>query len=421
MAVCPRSRFDKDTSRAGLCDASARLRGAENGGRQVDGAMSGGGAARVSVLMTTYNGARTIGESIASVLAQSFADFELIVVDDCSTDTTPALLAAIADPRIRILRNARNLGIVGARNVGFLACRGEYVAALDHDDLAAPTRLAQQVALLDAEPAVVMAGTQVRELAPDGRVVHTRYGTGNTPVVMRWQLHLRNPYSYSAMMFRAEAIRRLGVFMREAAVYSDDYDLYLRLARVGEVALLPEVLCTYRNHQTNTTHAVKPVMDANAAAILTEAYAPFLGTEAAEAARLIVRHVTNGRPPPDAATLRSLGIYLHRLLEGFLEAYQPAPADATRIREFTGQVWWHSVRAAMRRGRPWLVAEHIRARSLRAGFRASLGDAASSFAIGLLRAPRRRPATPPHSASPAPEKRPAASPPAPSPQPGSPP
>ncbi len=390
-------------------------------GRKVSDEITGGTPPRVSVLMTTYNGARTIGESIASVLAQSFADFELVVVDDCSTDATPALLAAIADPRIRVVSNARNLGIVGARNAGFEACRGEYVAALDHDDLAAPARLARQVALLDAEPSVVLAGTQVRELAPDGRVVPTSYGSGNTPVVMRWQLHLRNPYSYSAMMFRADAVRRLGGFMREPAVYSDDYDLYLRLARVGEVALVPEVLCTYRNHETNTTHAVKPAMDANAAAILAEAYAPFLGAEAGDAARLIVQHITNGRPPPGAATQRRLGRYLHRLLAGFLEAYRPAPADEARIREFTGQLWWHCVRAAMRRGRPWLVGEHLRARSLRRGFHASLGDAAASFAIGLVRASQVGTATPPRSVPPAPGTRQAASPAVPSPHPGSPP
>jgi hypothetical protein len=223
------------------------------------------------------------------------------------------------------------------------------------------------------------------------------------------------------MMFRAAAIRGLGAFMRETAVYSDDYDLYLRLARVGEVALLPEVLCTYRNHQSNTTHSVKPTMDANAAAILAAVYAPFLGAEAEDAARLIVRHVTNGRAPPDGATLRRLGFYLHRLLEGFLETYRPAPADEARIREFTGQVWWHSVRAAMRRGRPWLVGEHLRARALRAGFHASLGDAAASFAIGLLRVPQGRAPMPPRCAPLAPGTPQAAPPPAPWPHPGSPP
>lgn len=381
--------------------------------RPANGEISGAKPARVSVLMTTYNGARTIGESIASVLAQSLADFELVVVDDCSTDMTRELLAAIADPRIRVIRNARNLGVVGARNAGFAACQGEYVAALDHDDLAAPTRLARQVALLDAEPAVVLVGTRVRELELNGRFAHMSYGSGNTPVVMRWQLHLRNPYSYSSVMFRADAVRRLGGFMREPRIYSDDYDLYLRLARVGEVAMLPEVLCTYRNHPTNTTHSVKPVMDANAAAILAELYSPFLGAEAEETARLIVRHLTNGEPPPDGATLRRLDRTLRRLLEGFLETYGPAPADAARIREFTGQVWWHCVRAAMRTGRPWLVGEHLRARSLRAGFRASLGDAAASFAIGLLRAPQGRALTLPRGVPRARGKRQAAPPAAP--------
>ncbi|MGH7056891.1 MAG: glycosyltransferase family 2 protein [Acetobacteraceae bacterium] len=342
---------------------------------------------RVSVLMTTYNGASTIGESIASVLAQSFEDFELVVVDDASTDATPSLLAATPDPRIRILRNARNLGVVGARNAGFAVCCGAYVAALDHDDLAERTRLERQVALLDREPRVVLAGTWIRELLPAGRVITTDYGSDNTPAVMRWQLHLRNPYTYSSIMVRADAVRSLGAFMREDAIYADDYDLYLRLARVGELAMVPEVLCAYRTHRTNITHTVTPMMDTNAAAVLAEANAPFLGADADDAARLFVRYLTRGSPPPDAATLRRLGRYLQRLLAGFIDTYRPTAAEAARIREFTGQIWWHCVRAGMRNGRPWLVAEHFRARRLRAGFHPSFADAGSSLAIGLLRAP----------------------------------
>ena len=91
---------------------------------------------RVSVLMTIYNGARTIGASIASVLAQTMPDFELVVIDDASTDATPDILAGIGDSRLRVIRAERNLGVVGARNLGFMACRGTYVAAHDHDDLA---------------------------------------------------------------------------------------------------------------------------------------------------------------------------------------------------------------------------------------------------------------------------------------------
>src|SRR5260370_39420585 len=95
---------------------------------------------RVSVLMTTYNGAAFIRQSINSVLGQSFRDFELIVVDDGSSDTTAAILASYDDQRLRVIRNARNLGIVVARNRGFAAVRGGYVAALDPDDMSSPNR-----------------------------------------------------------------------------------------------------------------------------------------------------------------------------------------------------------------------------------------------------------------------------------------
>ena len=123
----------------------------------------------VSVLMTTFNGAGFIGASIASVLAQSFSDFELIVVDDGSTDTMAQVLAGIGDPRLRVLRQAVNGGVVAARNAGFLAARGRYVAALDHDDLSHPERLARQVAYLDAHPGVVLVATEIEIEEPAGR------------------------------------------------------------------------------------------------------------------------------------------------------------------------------------------------------------------------------------------------------------
>ena len=123
--------------------------------------MGGGAAPTVSVLMTTWNGAAFIAEAIASVLAQSFTDFELIVVDDGSTDETGQVLAGIGDRRLRVLRQAMNGGVVAARNVGFAAARGRYVAALDHDDLSHPQRLARQVAYLEAHTRVVLVATEI--------------------------------------------------------------------------------------------------------------------------------------------------------------------------------------------------------------------------------------------------------------------
>src|SRR5437763_2619882 len=103
---------------------------------------------RVSVLITTYNGANTIGLSIASILNQEMRDFELIIVDDGSTDETAELLGAIADPRVTVIRSDERLGIAGARNLGLTNCRANYIAMLDHDDLSHVDRLALEAAYL---------------------------------------------------------------------------------------------------------------------------------------------------------------------------------------------------------------------------------------------------------------------------------
>ncbi len=107
---------------------------------------------KLSVVMPLYNAARYLRPAIESILNQTYTDFEFIIVDDCSTDETPAILDSYPDPRIVRLRNPQNLGIVGALNRGLEAARGQYIARMDGDDIALAERFAQQVAWLDAHP-----------------------------------------------------------------------------------------------------------------------------------------------------------------------------------------------------------------------------------------------------------------------------
>src|SRR5215510_6043019 len=104
----------------------------------------------VSVLMPAYNAERFIRSSVRSVLSQTFTDFELIVVDDHSTDATPELLRSFSDHRLRVIRMEHNLGVVGAINRAAREARGRYIARMDADDISMPTRLAKQKAFLDA-------------------------------------------------------------------------------------------------------------------------------------------------------------------------------------------------------------------------------------------------------------------------------
>ncbi|MGH7100235.1 MAG: glycosyltransferase family 2 protein, partial [Stellaceae bacterium] len=102
----------------------------------------------VSVLMPAFNASRFIRQSIASVLGQTFEDFELLVIDDGSTDDTVAMVEQMRDPRLRLLPNPRNLGIVASLNRGIAAARGRYVARFDSDDICRPNRFARQVEFL---------------------------------------------------------------------------------------------------------------------------------------------------------------------------------------------------------------------------------------------------------------------------------
>ena len=331
----------------------------------------GGGVPRVSVLMTTRNGAAWIGESLASVFAQDFGDFELVVVDDGSTDGTPEILAGVRDGRLRVLRNATSQGIAGGRNIGLAACVGTYVAVLDHDDLSLPARLSRQVAYLDAHPATVLVGTGVAILR-DGVVSQSGQAGRVSEDGLRMLLHLGNPLTWSSVMFRRDALQRVmqdGCVLRRAAEPADDFDLYHRLLACGGAARLDAVLTQYRWHTSNTTYRMAAQMAERAAAVLARAYAPWFGEDAHGLAVLVVRHLSDRVPVPDPVTLdRLLGVVdqvAHEL------SGQDCAALARALR-------WRLLRAALRGGSPGLVRGRWRDLPWTL-------DGAGSLAVGVVR------------------------------------
>lgn len=339
---------------------------------------------RVSVLLTTRNGADLLPETLASVLAQQFDGFQLIVVDDASTDATPALLAACTDPRLRVLRSETRLGVAGARNFGFAACRGAYIAAQDHDDLSRPGRLAAEAAYLDSHPDCVLVGSEVL-IEEGGKLRPTDHRPGASPGLLRWMLHIDNPFTWSSVMFRADAVRRLGRFMDPAFEPADDFHFYHRLLAVGDLARLDEALAVYRWHAANASHALAGRIEAAAVAVLAEAYQGWLGAEGETAAGLVVRHLANRSPAPDAATFAALGGVLRRLMAAWLDANQPDPATRAAVEAYTARAWWLAARAATRAGSPAALLRW-RAWAGRGGFRPGAADVLASLAVGTARA-----------------------------------
>ncbi|HYO79367.1 MAG TPA: glycosyltransferase family 2 protein [Thermoanaerobaculia bacterium] len=204
-------------------------------------------APRLSVVMPVYNAGAFVDEAIASVLGQDFADFEFIIIDDGSTDGTPALLAAWSarDERIVLIRSERNEGIGAALRKGIAAARGELVALQDADDVSLPQRFSTQAAALDADRSLAMVVVSTDVVDAQGRRIGKARRTPS-PEVAAYLLHFSNVLGgLGRAMLRRSALVAAGVGDTELAV---DYDLWTRLSRFGGIRVLPFVGMRYRVH-----------------------------------------------------------------------------------------------------------------------------------------------------------------------------
>lgn len=303
----------------------------------------------ISVVMAAYNAAPMIGETLDALFAQDFTDFELLVIDDRSTDATAAIVARHPDPRIRLFVQDRNGGPVIARNHGFAEARGRYIAALDHDDLCLPHRFSRQVAYLDSHPDIALVGTAANNLTAE-IVTPSTYPAHTTPALIDWLSWIENPLVWSSVMLRAEAIRQLVPPTRPDLLYAEDFDLYHRIRAFGGIARIDTPLLLYRQHAGGLSKRFTGTMEASATRVLAEAHADTLGDRAEEIARLLVRHNMSKLPVPDRATLAALGWGIATLQAAFL-AEAPHSADDVRlIRHETALRWARIGRAGLRAG-----------------------------------------------------------------------
>ncbi|WP_277967990.1 glycosyltransferase family 2 protein [Sphingomonas echinoides] len=343
----------------------------------------------VSVIIPTYNGSALVAETIASLQAQTLADFEVIVIDDCSTDDTVAVVAAIDDPRIRLIRAERNRGVVLTRNAGFALARGRCIAALDQDDLCHPERFARQVAYLDMHPAVALVGTAANVLQ-DGVILPSPLAPVSTPALIAWLLQIENPLVWSSVMIRTDAARRLDPFNRPELLYAEDFDLYHRILPIGGVARIDAELLTYRRHAAGASQRQATAMRDSATRVLAGVYAARFGDVAADTAALIVAHVMAHQPVPDRATLERVGAALVTLQEDFMATHRPDRENAKLIRWETARRWARIGRAGLRTGGLRLGdATGVRPDHLGLGY-AGIEDLVLSRLVGTVRGVQRR-------------------------------
>ena len=197
--------------------------------------------------MAAYNGERYISSAIDSILGQTLADFEFIIVDDGSSDATPNILGGIRDPRLWVIQNEVNRGQAAALNRGLEAAKGAYIARMDADDEALPERLERQVAFMENHADIGILGTAYRIVnsgGQPGKVV----AWPSDDLAIRWMSLLAPPFLHSSVMMRAETLRTHGLRYDESYRTAQDFELWGRILSVSRGANLGDVLVRYRVH-----------------------------------------------------------------------------------------------------------------------------------------------------------------------------
>ncbi|MCX7847218.1 MAG: glycosyltransferase [bacterium] len=210
-------------------------------------------APRVSVVLPCYNAARTIGRALDSLLAQTYAAFEVVVIDDGSRDGSSRLVARCAqrDERVRLIRQ-KHAGIVAALNQGLAVARGSLIARMDADDVALPERLARQVGFLEDHPEIGVVSCEVRLVGrnpAEGYASYVRWVNGlHAPEEIALQRFRESPLVHPAVMYRRELVERYGGYC--AGDFPEDYELWLRWLEAGvRMMTLPEVLMEWHDHE----------------------------------------------------------------------------------------------------------------------------------------------------------------------------
>ena len=196
--------------------------------------------ASLTVLMPVYNSEKYLAAAIDSILGQSFRDFEFLIIDDGSTDSSLDIIKSYQDPRIRLYQNEKNLGISATLNRGIALANTAFIARMDADDISYPERLYRQYTYLQAHPDCAMVSSLARVVTEDGETVRVDKIKGEhifyNLTFICWIYH-------STVMYRTDAVKRVNMY---TVAYSEDFELFWQLSRRYRIHQLDEVLLDYR-------------------------------------------------------------------------------------------------------------------------------------------------------------------------------
>jgi len=295
----------------------------------------------VSVLMSVYNSERHLRQSIQSVLDQSFADFEFVIVEDGSEDSSPRILSEFArqDARIVLIKNETNRGLAASLNRGLERAQGKYVARQDADDISLPNRLELQSAYLETHPEIGILGSACTIIDEEGKELGV-YPQPEGDLLIRWTSLWSNPFIHPSIMLRRETLEKHRLRYDETFASAQDYELWSRLLQYTQAANLPEPLIRYRIHRESVTRTRREaqllyhdqVVLRNIARQLPSAR---ISTEQIRQARRWIYPDEGGAARPKEISTQAVHLYLN-LLTAFIQQYSGSP-DLSYLKNKTCQ------------------------------------------------------------------------------------
>lgn len=207
---------------------------------------------KVSVLMPAYNAEKYISEAIDSILNQTFEDFEFIIINDGSTDRTKEIILEYGDPRIVLLENEKNSGIVVTLNKGLDVAKGEYIARMDADDIAVPERLQIQVIYMDKHPEIGVLGTGLKKFGDE--INEEKRFFSQKPDILKAELLFATCIAHPTVVMRKDVLDAFHIRYEIDYAGAEDFLMWWRLSQKTQIATLPDILLNYRIHKSQITH-----------------------------------------------------------------------------------------------------------------------------------------------------------------------
>jgi glycosyltransferase involved in cell wall biosynthesis len=311
----------------------------------------------VTVLLPVYNGEKYLADAVKSVLLQTFSDFELLVIDDGSTDGSSAILESFSDQKIRVIRNEKRLKLSGALNRGIDNAGGTYIARMDADDICRPDRLAWQVRFMDLHPEVGICGGWVEAFGnhPSSGTIF-KYPSGMDDI--KASLLFDNPFAHPTVIFRKQLFDRFNLRFDGSYNPAEDYELWARALECFPSANIGKVLLRYRLHANSMTLSGRSAMDAHAVRILKPLFSR-MGLSPSDEDLVFHRYISTNRITPDwmKESVEHAELWLLRLVEANkISGRYDQEAFAKAVAKVWFSVAYHSLGLGWRTVRKYLMS-----------------------------------------------------------------